>query len=106
MKPIRIGPILIGLSLQMVAGGKGVRVVSRQFIAGCRIQPPYFFGRNAFTTASFVVKYGPSMRSTQYGIAGNTAIRQSRMALGLPGRLTTSDRPRMPAVCRDRIAVG
>ena len=28
------------------------------------------------------------------------------MAAGLPGRLTISDLPRMPAVCRDRIAVG
>src|SRR5262249_11351265 len=25
----------------------------------------YFFGRNAFTTASFVVRYGPSSRSMQ-----------------------------------------
>src|SRR5713101_5941509 len=28
------------------------------------------------------------------------------MALGLPGRLTISDLPRMPATCRDRMAVG
>src|SRR2546421_287807 len=27
-------------------------------------------------------------------MAGNTAIRQSRMALGLPGRLTISEQPR------------
>src|SRR4051794_4038997 len=66
----------------------------------------FAFGRNALTTASLVVRYGPSIRSTQYGTAGNTASRQSRMALGLPGRLTISDRPRTPAICRDRIAVG
>src|SRR5262249_45190138 len=64
------------------------------------------FGRNAFTTASFVVTYGPSIRSMQYGIAGNTASRQSRIALGLPGRFTISDFPRTPAICRDRMAVG
>src|SRR5262249_38572080 len=64
------------------------------------------FGLNAFTTLSFVVKYGPSIKSMQYGIAGKTAIKQSRIALGLPGRLTISDFPRIPATCRDRIAVG
>src|SRR5262245_385890 len=66
----------------------------------------YFFGLNALTMASFVVRYGPSIRSMQYGMAGNTASRQSRMALGLPGKLTIKERPRMPAICRDRIAVG
>src|SRR6266446_6575680 len=32
-----------------------------------RLGPPYgyFFGRNAFTNASFVVRYGPSIRSIQ-----------------------------------------
>src|SRR5207249_487490 len=69
--------------------------------------PAHFaLGRNVLTTASFVVRYGPSIRSMQYGIAGKTASRQSRMALGLPGRLTISDLPRMPAICRDRMAVG
>ena len=33
-----------------------------------------------------VVKNGPSIRSMQYGMAGKTASRQSRMALGLPGK--------------------
>ena len=46
------------------------------------------------------------MRSMQYGTAGMTASRHSRIAAGLPGRLTMSELPRMPAVCRDRIAVG
>src|SRR5262249_35642743 len=63
-------------------------------------------GRKALTTASCVVKNGPSSRSIQYGIAGNTASRQSRIALGLPGRLTISERPRIPPTCRLRIAVG
>src|SRR5262245_2683083 len=64
------------------------------------------FGRNDFTTVSFVVSDGPPMRSIQYGIAGMTASRHSRIAAGLPGRFTISDLPRMPAVCRDKIAVG
>src|SRR5262249_50440513 len=63
-------------------------------------------GRNALTMASCVVREGPSIRSMQYGMAGKTASRQSRMALGLPGRLTISEWPRTPAICRDRIAVG
>src|SRR5687767_1007788 len=66
----------------------------------------HFFGRNALTTFSFVVKDGPSIKSMQYGIAGNTASKQSRMALGLPGRLTINELPRIPAIWRDRIAVG
>src|SRR4030067_799257 len=42
----------------------------------------------------------------QYGMAGNTAFRQSSIAEGLPGRLTIRLLPRIPAVWRDRIAVG
>src|SRR5205814_10332953 len=72
--------------------------------AVCGLHP--LFGRNAFTTRSCVVRYGPPMRSTQYGTAGITASRHSRIAAGLPGRLMMSDWPRTPAVCRDRIAVG
>ena len=53
---------------------------------------------------------GPPIKSMQYGIAANTASKHSPIALGLPGRLTIKDPPlgldRMPAVCRERIAVG
>lgn len=57
-------------------------------------------------TSGWVSRRGPPMRSMQYGMAGNTASRHSRMALGLPGRLTMRVLPRMPAVCRERMAVG
>ncbi len=40
------------------------------------------FGRKAVTTASFVVRRGPPIRSTQYGTAGITAKRHSRIAAG------------------------
>src|SRR6202035_1631460 len=83
--------------------------VPEQDRQGSHLSPSPFhapFGRHDLTTDSFVVRYGPSIKSMQYGMAGNTASRQSRMALGLPGRLTISDLPRMPAICRDRIAVG
>src|SRR5262245_52633566 len=81
-------------------------MLQRGLLSVSREEYGYCFGRNAFTTASLVVKYGPSIRSTQYGIAGKTASRQSRMALGLPGRLTISDLPRIPAIWRERMAVG
>ena len=64
--------------------------------------PPQLFfaccGRNAAIRVSSVVRYGPPIRSTQYGMAGNTASRHSPIALGCPGRLTISDEPRIPAV--------
>ena len=42
----------------------------------------------------------------QLGTAANTAPRHSSIAAGLPGRLMISVRPRLPASCRERIAVG
>ena len=42
----------------------------------------FFFGRKAVMRVSSVVRYGPPIRSTQYGIAGNTASRHSRIAFG------------------------
>src|SRR5260370_12017896 len=39
-------------------------------------------------------------------MAGKTARRQSRMALGFPGKFTSSDLPRTPATWRERMAVG
>ena len=52
------------------------RQLSRRVQQGCNVLTVYVpFGRNAFTTASFVVRYGPPIRSMQYGIAGNTASR-------------------------------
>lgn len=41
-----------------------------------------------------------------HGTAGNTAARQSATAAGLPGRLMMSEPPRVPAICRDKMAVG
>src|SRR5947209_1822352 len=79
-------------------------------LASGRVYPGHAFhqllGLNAFTTLSLVVRVGPPMRSMQYGTAGMTASRHSRIAAGLPGRFTMSDLPRIPAVWRDRIAVG
>lgn len=46
------------------------------------------------------------MRSKQYGIAGNIASRQTLIAAGLPGNVTKSDEPRIPAPCLESIAVG
>lgn len=66
----------------------------------------FCFGRKTFMTSGSVSINGPSIRSIQYGIAGNTASRHSSMALGFPGRLTISVFPRTPAVWRERIAVG
>ena len=40
------------------------------------------FGRNASTCSGSVVKYGPPIRSTQYGTAAITASRHSAIALG------------------------
>ncbi len=42
----------------------------------------------------------------QYGTAAKTASRHSEIAAGFPGRLTTRQAPMIPAVCRERIAVG
>ena len=52
------------------------------------------FGLNAVTTASFVVRYGPSIRSMLWGIAGNTAIRLSWMKADLPGAVIPPARKR------------
>src|SRR3990172_8355206 len=46
------------------------------------------------------------MRSMQSGIAGKTALRDSAMAEGFPGRFIMRDIPLTPAVWRDSIAVG
>src|SRR5574339_350371 len=65
-----------------------------------------YLGLKACITCSLHSINGPSSRSMQYGIAGNTASRHCRIALGLPGKFRTKVRLRMPAVCRERIAVG
>jgi len=58
----------------------------------------FFFGRKATSLVSSVVRYGPSSRSMQYGMAGKTASRHSAIAFGWPGRFNNNDLPRMPAV--------
>src|SRR5262245_4386917 len=82
--------------IQLLEEGQGLDLLQEFSELGCH-SSHVPFGRNAFTTCSFVVRYGPSIRSMQYGIAGNTAMRQSRIALGLPGRFTIKDFPRIPA---------
>ncbi len=52
------------------------------------------------------MRYGPFIKSIQYGTAGKTASKHCRIAEGLPGKLIISAPPRIPAVCRDKIAVG
>lgn len=42
----------------------------------------------------------------QYGTAEKISSMVSRIDLGLPGRFMMSALPRIPAVCRDRMAVG
>ena len=60
------------------------------------------FGLKTLTTWSFPSSLGPPMRSTQYGIAGNTASRHVPTAAGFPGRVTTRDLNRMPAGRRQK----
>lgn len=60
------------------------------------------FGLKTLTTWSFPSSLGPPMRSTQYGIAGNTASRHVLTAAGFPGRVTTRDLNRMPAGRRQK----
>lgn len=49
---------------------------------------------------------GAPITLKQSGTAAMTAPRHSAMAVGLPGRVMMSDDPRIPAVWRDKIAVG
>ncbi len=56
--------------------------------------------------ASLHSKYGPFIRSIQYGTAGKTASKHSLIDFGFPGKLITKLLPLSPAVCLDRIAVG
>ena len=58
------------------------------------------------TTVFSVVIYGPPIKSMQYGTAANTESRVSLIDLGEPGRFMIREEPRIPAVCRERIAVG
>ena len=46
------------------------------------------------------------MSSRQYGTVGKNASRQTSIEEGRPGRFTIRERPRIPAVWRERIAVG
>jgi hypothetical protein len=66
----------------------------------------YFGGRNALQRLGSVSMRGEPIRSRQYGIAGNTACMLVRIEAGRPGKLTIRLDARMPAVWRDRIAVG
>jgi len=47
-----------------------------------------------------------SSSSRHFGTARKTALRQTAMASGLPGRLMIRLAPRVPAVWRERMAVG
>ena len=64
------------------------------------LRPSFYFdfGRNATICSGLVSSRGPPIRSMQYGMAGMTASRHSRMALGWPGRFTIRQEPRIPAV--------
>src|SRR5574344_1513177 len=53
-----------------------------------------------------VSKYGPSIKSIQYGIAGKTASKHSLIDFGFPGSFTIKELPLRPGVCLDEIAVG
>lgn len=62
------------------------------------IKTYFALGLNGFITVSSHSRNGPSIKSIQYGIAGNTASKHSRIDLGLPGKLTINESPRRPAV--------
>ena len=47
-----------------------------------------------------------SNNSKHFGTAKNTAPKQTAIAAGLPGKLIIKLLPRVPAVWRDKIAVG
>ena len=56
------------------------------------------FGLKGFITSSLHSRNGPSIKSIQYGMAGNTASKHSRIDLGLPGKFTINESARNPAV--------
>ena len=76
------------------------------------------FGRNAWQTSALVSKYGPPIKSMQYGTAAKipgtscspaslfNPSSVSAIALGWPGKLMIKHLSRTTAHCRDKIAVG